>query len=578
MITRYPRTPHLPWSPGVSADDIRWGAGHAIQAIEVVVTEKLDGENTTLYRDGLHARSPDSAHHPSRTWLKAFHDRVRLRIPEEHRICGENVFALHSLAYDQLDSWFYIFSVWHKDLCLDWDSTVAFGKCIGAPTPRLLYRGVYNEKILRKLEPATSTCEGYVVRPSGSFRLADFAENVAKWVRPNHVTSQKHWRLAPVVENRLGAQSALWNVRSGLSEGTDALVRAISQSKPAIELEPGTAPLLQAMQSELDAQGCIGDERLAGVLATLLWSRTRTQVRSLLQPSVGCTLARRSADLLALSPSLHRRFSDELRPRGLRQLSLSASLPVLHALAASTATQCEPNSDALEQVEWSRLVANDAGLWDKDPLESLRAELVPCLMALPRVTRCRIWAVARALWVEGQVRSAEQAVAATYSLRAESPGWLTLMIGPAGSGKSTVTRDHFAESAVVSLDALREKRGSRADQSANSELLQVALRLLEDGLRQRRAVVWDATSLSPRERRLPLSVARRLGAFSEGIVFAVDQGELERRNRVRKDPIPERVLREQCAAFWPPYLGEVDQMSSVGSAGSVEDTVGGPFA
>lgn len=36
----------------------------------VVITEKMDGENTTLYRDGLHARSLDSRHHPSRNWVK----------------------------------------------------------------------------------------------------------------------------------------------------------------------------------------------------------------------------------------------------------------------------------------------------------------------------------------------------------------------------------------------------------------------------------------------------------------------------------------------------------------------------
>jgi predicted kinase len=576
MVTRYPRTPHLPWSPGVSADDIRWDAARGLQAMEVVVTEKLDGENTTLYRDRLHARSPDSAHHPSRTWLKAFHDRIRLRIPEEFRVCGENVFARHSLAYDQLESWFYLFSVWHNDFCLDWDSTVAFGKSIGAPTPRLLYRGIYDEKLLRKLSPLTSISEGYVVRPSGAFRFADFANKVAKWVRPNHVTTHEHWRLAPVVENRLGRGAALWSVRSGRSEGAEALFRAIDPSAPIVETELRTAPLLQAMQSELDAQGCIGEERLEGVLAALLWPCSRTFARSLLLP-VGASVARRSSDLLALYPLLHRSFPDERRPRGLRQLSLSVSLPVLHALASSSARLCESSDAAFEQVEWSRLVANDAGLWDTNPLEELRADLAPSLRALPQRLSYRIWAAARMLWVEGQLRSAEQAVAATFTLRAESPGQLTLMVGPAGSGKSTVTRHNFPESEVVSLDALREQRGSRKDQSANAEVLQVALIRLEELLRQGRSVVWDATSLSPRERRLPLSFAERWGALTEAVVFAVDQNELERRNRVRKDPIPERVLRDQYSAFRPPFLGEVDLLSSVGKGGSVEDTVGGPF-
>lgn len=73
---KYPRTPHLPWSPGASVDDVRLEGLDGFEGEEVVVTEKLDGENTTLYRDGLHARSMDSAHHPSRTWVKALHART----------------------------------------------------------------------------------------------------------------------------------------------------------------------------------------------------------------------------------------------------------------------------------------------------------------------------------------------------------------------------------------------------------------------------------------------------------------------------------------------------------------------
>src|SRR3954452_15840523 len=93
---RYPRTPHLPWSPGATEDDERLGGLGGLAGREVVVTEKLDGENTTLYQDGLHARSPDSAHHPSRAWVKSLHGRISEHIREGFRICGENVFARHS--------------------------------------------------------------------------------------------------------------------------------------------------------------------------------------------------------------------------------------------------------------------------------------------------------------------------------------------------------------------------------------------------------------------------------------------------------------------------------------------------
>lgn len=71
MRTKYPRTAHLPWSPGATSDDIYQGNLSPFAGKQVVVTEKMDGENTTLYRDFVHARSIDSRFHPSRTWVKA---------------------------------------------------------------------------------------------------------------------------------------------------------------------------------------------------------------------------------------------------------------------------------------------------------------------------------------------------------------------------------------------------------------------------------------------------------------------------------------------------------------------------
>jgi RNA ligase len=95
---KYPRTPHLPWSPGASEDDVKLDGCLKFQGREVVVTEKMDGENTSLYRNGLHARSLDSRHHPSRDWIKAWHGGIAHHIPEGWRLCGENVYARHSIA------------------------------------------------------------------------------------------------------------------------------------------------------------------------------------------------------------------------------------------------------------------------------------------------------------------------------------------------------------------------------------------------------------------------------------------------------------------------------------------------
>ncbi|NEC63408.1 RNA ligase family protein, partial [Streptomyces sp. SID9727] len=239
MRTHYPRTPHLPWSPGATSDDVRMTDLDALAGTEVVVTEKLDGENTTLYADGLHARSLDSAHHPSRTWVKALQARVGARIPAGWRICGENMFARHSLAYEALESHFYGFSVWDGDRCLGWDRTVEFLRSLGIPAPPVLWRGVFDAKAVRALKPDTGRQEGYVVRPAESFPAAQFGRLVGKWVRPGHVVTDTHWMHAEVVENGLGPAAALWAVRSGAPVDAAALAAAVgagpeSDPKPAL--------------------------------------------------------------------------------------------------------------------------------------------------------------------------------------------------------------------------------------------------------------------------------------------------------------------------------------------------------
>ena len=87
---KYPRTPHLPWSSGRTKDDMVLDSIEHLERLEdVVVTEKLDGENTTLYQDYLHARSVDSKSHPSRDWIKRFHAKIRYDISEAFRGCDK---------------------------------------------------------------------------------------------------------------------------------------------------------------------------------------------------------------------------------------------------------------------------------------------------------------------------------------------------------------------------------------------------------------------------------------------------------------------------------------------------------
>ncbi|AAF12618.1 MULTISPECIES: RNA ligase family protein [Bacteria] len=207
MRVKYPSIPHLPWSPGLQNDDRRITSLSGFIGKEVVVTEKLDGENTSLYRDDLHARSLDMRPHPSRTWVKAERGRVAHDIPLGWRFCGENVYAVHSLKYDDLDGYFYLFSVWDDlNVSRPWDEVRGWAERLSLPTPRELYRGPWDEAALQALDPDPERMEGYVVRVTAAIPYADFGRKVAKWVRRGHVQTDQHWLSQPVEPNGLKRQ------------------------------------------------------------------------------------------------------------------------------------------------------------------------------------------------------------------------------------------------------------------------------------------------------------------------------------------------------------------------------------
>ena len=208
MKIKYPRTPHLPWSPGVTSDDIKKVDLSSFENKEIVVTEKMDGENTTLYSDYIHARSIDSRYHPSRDWVKALQARIAYKIPVDWRVCGENLYAKHSIVYNELPSYFLAFSVWNENNeCLSWDESQKFFNELGLESPKVLYRGPWCQKTLENLKLNTASQEGYVVRIAESFHYSEFNKSVAKWVRKDHVAKETHWMHSEVIPNKLAKKT-----------------------------------------------------------------------------------------------------------------------------------------------------------------------------------------------------------------------------------------------------------------------------------------------------------------------------------------------------------------------------------
>lgn len=203
---KYPRTYHLPWSEGVTKDDRIMDALH-FDGEEVIVTAKMDGENTTLYCDYMHARSVDYSPHESRSMVKALHGRIAHDIPKGWRVCGENLYAKHSIKYENIDDYFLVFSVWDdKNTCLSWDETLVWAELLGLKTVPLLFEGLWNEKLIRclyKPELNGDPMEGYVVRLRDAFSYREFRRCVGKMVRAGHVQTHGHWMRNAVEPNKL---------------------------------------------------------------------------------------------------------------------------------------------------------------------------------------------------------------------------------------------------------------------------------------------------------------------------------------------------------------------------------------
>lgn len=200
---KYSRTYHLPWSEGMNDDDRMMPSVAGLEGQRVIVTEKMDGENTTMYRDYIHARSVDSRHHSSRDWVKQFWSTIAHDIPEGWRVCGENLFAKHSIGYENLPTYFMGFSVWNdRNQCLPWDETLEWFELLGIKPVPVLYDGPFDEKAIRSLwtPPDWETREGYVVRVADGFAYSEFRHKVGKFVRKDHVRTVKHWMHGQAIE------------------------------------------------------------------------------------------------------------------------------------------------------------------------------------------------------------------------------------------------------------------------------------------------------------------------------------------------------------------------------------------
>ncbi|HMM02366.1 MULTISPECIES: RNA ligase family protein [unclassified Dysgonomonas] len=215
LSQKYGRTYHFPFSPGTTSDDrINHTYRDDIQQIETLVhTEKLDGENNCLNRFGVFARS--HAAPTTSPWTNQIRERWELmkRDLGDIELFGENLYAIHSIEYKRIESYYYMFAVRCLDKWLSWEEVKFYSAMFDFPTvPELdiqqvkdLSHDILEPQILAWAQQPSvfgstdtqtgedCTREGVVTRNAGEYFIGNFSRNVFKYVRKGHVKTGEHW-------------------------------------------------------------------------------------------------------------------------------------------------------------------------------------------------------------------------------------------------------------------------------------------------------------------------------------------------------------------------------------------------
>ena len=206
---KYPRTYHLPYSPGATKDDKKLAGDwfKYYNGKNIVITSKLDGENTAMTVNDIYARSHGA---PTRSpWTRNLWDpsdglywKIKGLIGPNEIVYGENLYGEHSIHYDKLTAYWHMFAANDGINWYSWNDVEMLASLLDVPTVPVLYRGtIASERELRALvdyftaQPSAygETREGVVIRVADEFPVDEFSHYVCKWVRPNHVTTNEHW-------------------------------------------------------------------------------------------------------------------------------------------------------------------------------------------------------------------------------------------------------------------------------------------------------------------------------------------------------------------------------------------------
>jgi len=216
---KYPHTPYLTISPGFDLDDVRERTTlnpSAFFGMPTVITQKMDGSNIFFDSERIAARNGHNAIHASFDMAKAMHSEIRELIPDHIQIFCEWLYAKHSIHYTgelALDDYCHVFAIYNRNTheFLSWRDVEIASRVLSMPTVPVMSMGKrfitqkdFDKEIYRLGWLAINGGhEGVVVRNAHSFHHITFWQNIGKFVRPNHVSTSKHWTNERITRNEV---------------------------------------------------------------------------------------------------------------------------------------------------------------------------------------------------------------------------------------------------------------------------------------------------------------------------------------------------------------------------------------
>lgn len=134
---------------------------------------------------------------------------------------------------------------------------------------------------------------------------------------------------------------------------------------------------------------------------------------------------------------------------------------------------------------------------------------------------------------------------------------VVLMSGLPGAGKDTFIRQHYKDWPVISLDAIRSKRGiSPTDKKGNGQVIQEAKEQARVHLRKQQSFVWNATNTTSQMRMQLIELFNSYRAKVRIQYIEVPYQHLHGQNKNRDAIVPAAVLDKLVYKLEVPALWE----------------------